>query len=190
VSRKFTSEARHLFNMSCERALFFSPFPFHIKSPFSRKLFFTGTIMIYRVRAYAGRLMSFHRTEHSKCAMIMLKGSWRIFTRVLRTLQWCFRGAKTYIGRRKKIKEKTETRGCDVTLQIRRGAIKVWIQNLLPRYSKNYPRTPTNFSNLLCSSPRKPCKNLLTRLLARLRRGKRNFRGKDSRVSYPGISIS
>lgn len=48
------------------------------------------------------------------------------------------RGVKTYRGEKKKKKEgkkkrgrKRGARGCDVALQIRRGAIKVWIQDLL-----------------------------------------------------------
>lgn len=92
--------------------------------------------------------------------------------------------------KKEKGKKKTGPRGRDVTLQIWRGIIKVWIQNPVSQHSKNYPRTPTNFSNLLCSSTHEPCKNPLTRLLARLRSGKRNFRGKDPRMSYPGINES
>lgn len=54
------------------------------------------------------------------------------------------RGVKTYRGggekkEGKKRGRKRGARGCDVTLQIRRGAIKVWIQDLLSRRSKNYP---------------------------------------------------
>lgn len=45
------------------------------------------------------------------------------------------RGVKTYRGGEKKEGKKRGrkrgARGCDVTLQIRRGAIKVWIQDLL-----------------------------------------------------------